>query len=153
MDLLQNFWFRTVSYSSLIDLKWSRLHLSYATRTDLHFSPTSTVHTLAELKMTGNCLKGSRPLLSFDPVSSTDQKAVETLWLMGFVLMDCVTKTKLFKSQKPTHSFHSAWFPQLLWNNLLEFAITYIDDWLINERITENPNKSLRFYVTLCFLL
>lgn len=27
------------------------------------------VHTLAELKMTGNCLKGSRPLLSFDPVS------------------------------------------------------------------------------------
>ncbi|TRY65214.1 hypothetical protein DNTS_009432 [Danionella cerebrum] len=27
----------------------------------------SAVHTLAELKMTGNCLKGSRPLLSFDP--------------------------------------------------------------------------------------
>ena len=23
------------------------------------------VHTMAELKMTGNCLKGSRPLLSF----------------------------------------------------------------------------------------
>ncbi|XP_053557172.1 ribosome biogenesis protein BRX1 homolog [Bombina bombina] len=26
------------------------------------------LHTLAELKMTGNCLKGSRPILSFDPV-------------------------------------------------------------------------------------
>ncbi|XP_074850421.1 ribosome biogenesis protein BRX1 homolog [Carettochelys insculpta] len=26
------------------------------------------IHTLAELKMTGNCLRGSRPLLSFDPV-------------------------------------------------------------------------------------
>ena len=25
------------------------------------------VHTMAELKLTGNCLKGSRPLLSFDP--------------------------------------------------------------------------------------
>uniref|UniRef100_A0A8C4X4C6 Ribosome biogenesis protein BRX1 homolog n=1 Tax=Erpetoichthys calabaricus TaxID=27687 RepID=A0A8C4X4C6_ERPCA len=25
------------------------------------------VHTLAELKMTGNCLRGSRPVLSFDP--------------------------------------------------------------------------------------
>lgn len=25
------------------------------------------IHTLAELKLTGNCLKGSRPLLSFDP--------------------------------------------------------------------------------------
>jgi len=26
------------------------------------------VHTMLELKMTGNCLKGSRPLLSFDTV-------------------------------------------------------------------------------------
>ncbi|XP_072172875.1 ribosome biogenesis protein BRX1 homolog [Diadema setosum] len=25
------------------------------------------IHTMAELKLTGNCLKGSRPLLSFDP--------------------------------------------------------------------------------------
>ena len=25
------------------------------------------IHTMAELKMTGNCLKASRPLLSFDP--------------------------------------------------------------------------------------
>uniref|UniRef100_A0A672YYF1 Ribosome biogenesis protein BRX1 homolog n=1 Tax=Sphaeramia orbicularis TaxID=375764 RepID=A0A672YYF1_9TELE len=32
------------------------------------------IHTLAELKMTGNCLKGSRPLLSFDPVSTKSQK-------------------------------------------------------------------------------
>ncbi|XP_010603739.1 ribosome biogenesis protein BRX1 homolog isoform X2 [Fukomys damarensis] len=29
------------------------------------------IHTLAELKMTGNCLKGSRPVLSFDPIFST----------------------------------------------------------------------------------
>ncbi|KAM8961758.1 ribosome biogenesis protein BRX1 homolog [Pelodytes ibericus] len=30
------------------------------------------IHTLAELKMTGNCLKGSRPLLSFDPTFDQD---------------------------------------------------------------------------------
>ncbi|KAM9330038.1 ribosome biogenesis protein BRX1 homolog [Gastrophryne carolinensis] len=30
------------------------------------------VHTLAELKMSGNCLKGSRPLLSFDPAFDRD---------------------------------------------------------------------------------
>ncbi|XP_063816746.1 ribosome biogenesis protein BRX1 homolog [Pseudophryne corroboree] len=30
------------------------------------------IHTLAELKMTGNCLKGSRPLLSFHPVFDRD---------------------------------------------------------------------------------
>ena len=29
----------------------------------------SIVHTMDELKLTGNCLLGSRPLLSFDPVS------------------------------------------------------------------------------------
>ncbi|KAG2466145.1 BRX1 protein, partial [Polypterus senegalus] len=28
---------------------------------------SKAVHTLAELKMTGNCLRGSRPVLSFDP--------------------------------------------------------------------------------------
>lgn len=32
------------------------------------------VHTLAELKMTGNCLKGSRPLLSFDPVGNVESE-------------------------------------------------------------------------------
>lgn len=31
-----------------------------------------TVHTMMELKMTGNCLKGSRPLLSFDKVNILD---------------------------------------------------------------------------------
>ncbi|KAM9840895.1 ribosome biogenesis protein BRX1 homolog [Aulostomus maculatus] len=30
------------------------------------------IHTLAELKMTGNCLKGSRPLLSFDPTFDSE---------------------------------------------------------------------------------
>lgn len=28
------------------------------------------MHTMAELKLTGNCLRGSRPLLSFDPTFS-----------------------------------------------------------------------------------
>jgi len=27
---------------------------------------SSTVHTMEEMRLTGNCLKGSRPLLSFD---------------------------------------------------------------------------------------
>ncbi|KAE8636533.1 hypothetical protein XENTR_v10003032 [Xenopus tropicalis] len=30
------------------------------------------IHTLAELKMSGNCLKGSRPILSFDPAFDRD---------------------------------------------------------------------------------
>lgn len=31
-----------------------------------YYAPLSA-HTMKELKMTGNCLKGSRPFLSFDP--------------------------------------------------------------------------------------
>lgn len=31
------------------------------------------VHTMEELKMTGNCLRGSRPVLSFDPVFTEKQ--------------------------------------------------------------------------------
>ncbi|KAG8040356.1 hypothetical protein G9C98_000927 [Cotesia typhae] len=30
------------------------------------------IHTMSELKLTGNCLRGSRPLLSFDESFSTD---------------------------------------------------------------------------------
>lgn len=33
---------------------------------------TISVYTMGELKMTGNCLRGSRPLLSFDPVFTKD---------------------------------------------------------------------------------
>jgi ribosome biogenesis protein BRX1 len=31
------------------------------------------VHTMAEMKMTGNCLKGSRPLLSFDQTFKAEE--------------------------------------------------------------------------------
>lgn len=34
------------------------------------------VHTMGELKMTGNCLRGARPLLSFDPQFSEPHWAV-----------------------------------------------------------------------------
>lgn len=69
MDLLQSFWFKTVSYFCYSpEVKWET---SATWIKVLNFMVYSTVHTLAELKMTGNCLKGSRPLLSFDPVRST----------------------------------------------------------------------------------
>lgn len=54
-----------------------------------------TVHTLAELKMTGNCLKGSRPLLSFDPVSST--RTILLLWqLLKCGITGCEQSVCLF---------------------------------------------------------
>lgn len=61
------------------------------------FLPPPIVHTLAELKMTGNCLKGSRPLLSFDPVSSFQMsffflfKINEMLWDIEHVYSLCNT--------------------------------------------------------------
>lgn len=44
------------------------------------------IHTLAELKMTGNCLRGSRPILSFDPKfdSQPNYKLLKELFIQIF---------------------------------------------------------------------
>uniref|UniRef100_A0A8C4Q9G2 Ribosome biogenesis protein BRX1 homolog n=1 Tax=Eptatretus burgeri TaxID=7764 RepID=A0A8C4Q9G2_EPTBU len=44
------------------------------------------IHTMAELKLTGNCLKGSRPLLSFDPRfdKSPHDKLLKELFIQIF---------------------------------------------------------------------
>ena len=38
----------------------------------VHASQVENIHTMAELKLTGNCLAASRPLLSFCPSFGTD---------------------------------------------------------------------------------
>ncbi len=75
MDLLQSSWFKIVSCSnntSFILLSWrgqQTIVAMFDAEKVIYTVVSLSVHTLAELKMTGNCLKGSRPLLSFDPVS------------------------------------------------------------------------------------
>ena len=54
----------SILYNPVLSLWSCRIHL---VRSYLY----NLVHTMDELKLTGNCLKGSRPILSFDKVSVT----------------------------------------------------------------------------------
>ena len=48
------------------------------------------VHTMNELKLTGNCLLGSRPILSFDPVRLLLQKNCNGgFYVGGFIAIMC----------------------------------------------------------------
>ncbi len=49
---------------------------------------TYPVHTMDELKLTGNCLLGSRPLLSFDQVCKDNNE--NFLKIVSFVYCCCV---------------------------------------------------------------
>ena len=46
------------------------------------------VHTMVELKMTGNCMKGSRPLLSFDTVCCSTTQHCPVNYSISFTI-DC----------------------------------------------------------------
>ena len=86
MDLVPSSWLKMVSFTMYEHVVWCisympslssqflfPLHLLFAALS-LSFSlslSSPPVHTMDELKMTGNCLLGSRPLLSFDRVSVT----------------------------------------------------------------------------------
>ena len=58
------------------------------------------IHTMMELNMTGNCLKGSRPLLSFDPAFDSDATGAE--WkLMKEMLVHMFGTPKGHRKSKP----------------------------------------------------
>nr|XP_056704468.1 ribosome biogenesis protein BRX1 homolog [Euleptes europaea] len=72
------------------------------------------IHTLAELKMTGNCLRGSRPLLSFD--SAFDQQPhyalLKELFIQIFSTPQYHPKSQPFVDHVFTFSItdHRIWF-------------------------------------------
>ncbi|KXN66660.1 Brix-domain-containing protein [Conidiobolus coronatus NRRL 28638] len=56
------------------------------------------IHTMSELKMTGNCLKGSRPLLSFDALfdSAPHYKVLKEMFVQTFGVPKTSRKLKPF---------------------------------------------------------
>ncbi|XP_054842868.1 ribosome biogenesis protein BRX1 homolog [Eublepharis macularius] len=79
------------------------------------------IHTLAELKMTGNCLRGSRPLLSFD--SAFDQQPHYALLKELFI--------QIFS----TPQYHPKSQPFV--DHVFTFSITDHRIWFRNYQITE----------------
>ena len=58
-----------------------------------------SVHTMDELKLTGNALLGSRPVLSFDKVSQVAFCSARIFRLAG-VVQNCQKDFTLFNKQK-----------------------------------------------------
>ena len=81
------------------------------------------VHTMDELKMTGNCLKGSRPILSFD--SQFDSKPHWALLKEMFVQTFAVPRTS--RKIKP------------FVDHVMSFSIADNKVWLRNYQIVEAP--------------
>uniref|UniRef100_A0A4W4GC89 Ribosome biogenesis protein BRX1 homolog n=1 Tax=Electrophorus electricus TaxID=8005 RepID=A0A4W4GC89_ELEEL len=76
------------------------------------------VHTLAELKMTGNCLKGSRPLLSFDPKFDAEPQyaLLKELFIQGTSTPYLVSPALFFFliTSSVRFVFADGWFPRAL---------------------------------------
>lgn len=71
-------------------------HLMIAGGPSVKFHITN-IHTMDELKMTGNCMKGSRPILSFDTAFDT----VDHLKLIKHLLVDVFGTPRGHPKSKP----------------------------------------------------
>lgn len=71
-------------------------HLMIAGGPSVKFHITN-IHTMDELKMTGNCMKGSRPILSFDTAFDT----VDHLKLVKHLLVDVFGTPRGHPKSKP----------------------------------------------------
>lgn len=72
------------------------------------------VHTMLELKMTGNCLKGSRPLLSFDTIFDSEPhwQLLKEIFIQTFSTPHHHPRSKPFIDHVVTFSIadHRIWF-------------------------------------------
>uniref|UniRef100_S4RGY9 Ribosome biogenesis protein BRX1 homolog n=1 Tax=Petromyzon marinus TaxID=7757 RepID=S4RGY9_PETMA len=83
------------------------------------------VHTMAELKLTGNCLKGSRPLLSFDPTFDT---------VPHYAILK-----ELFTQTFATPHYHPKSQPFV--DHVLSFSIADHRIWIRNFQIVEEDGQ------------
>jgi len=79
------------------------------------------VHTMSELKLTGNCLKGSRPMLVFDAEfdTSIEKKVMKELFIQAFGTPQGHPKSKPFCD----HVFSFTWCDGRIW--FRNFQIVY----------------------------
>jgi hypothetical protein len=78
-----------------------------------HHFCSHSVHTMAELKLTGNCLKGARPVLSFDRTF----EATPELRLLRQLLTRVFNSPRGHPKTKPfvDHVFHFSWLDNRIW--------------------------------------
>ena len=61
----------------------------------------TNIHTMDELKLTGNCMKGSRPILSFDSAFDSEDPELAHLKIVRHVMMDVFGTPRGHPKSKP----------------------------------------------------
>jgi ribosome biogenesis protein BRX1 len=61
----------------------------------------TNIHTMDELKLTGNCMKGSRPILSFDSQFSSDLPELKHLQIIKHLMVDVFGTPRGHPKSKP----------------------------------------------------
>jgi len=92
----------------------------------------TNVHTLEELKFTGNCLKGSRPIISFD--NSFDDPTKPQLMLIKEIFSQSFGTPKMHPKSKPfiDHIMMFGYFADRIW---------YRNYQIVDEYHSENPKQ------------
>ncbi|EED92658.1 predicted protein, partial [Thalassiosira pseudonana CCMP1335] len=61
----------------------------------------TNIHTMDELKLTGNCMKGSRPILSFDSQFDSDEPQLQHLKIIKHLMIDTFGTPRGHPKSKP----------------------------------------------------
>jgi len=122
------------------------------------------VHTMAELKMTGNCLKGSRPLLSFDPTFDAEPhyQLLKEMFIQTFSTPNFHPRSKPFVDHVLTFSIadNRIWFrnfqiieengelveigPRLVLNLIRIFRGSFVGETVFQNPHYHSPNEVRR---------
>lgn len=89
---------RFATYHS--DLNSDKKHLMMSGGPSVKFHITN-IHTMDELKLTGNCMKGSRPILSFDSQFDSDEPQLQHLKIIKHLMIDTFGTPRGHPKSKP----------------------------------------------------
>ena len=107
----------------------SNKHLMTAGGPSVKFHITN-IHTMDELKLTGNCMQGSRPILSFDSQFDSDEPGLQHLQIIKHLMMDVFGTPRGHPKSKP-------------------FVDRVMAFYYADGKVREEPTK--RHFVVLCW--
>lgn len=87
------------------------------------------IHTLEELSMTGNCMKYTRPLLTWDPIFSEPPASLEHLSVLRDLLIKAFSPPQNHRRTRPFHDrvMHFAWCDDRIWIRNYEIKEDSVD--------------------------
>lgn len=93
------------------------------------------IHTLEELSMTGNCMKYTRPLLTWDPIFSNPSSSLEHLSILRDLLIKMFSPPQNHRRTRPFHDrvMHFAWCDDRIWIRNYEIKENLSSDSILHD--------------------